>query len=101
MTNQGFLATNPMPPIIQRETENPGRSVSSRMMEPAVMAWWDRPRAVEKNATLRVRVGLGAAHDQVTGSPEIAGGILFLHARKLGEDFFGCLSPHDSHQVSR
>jgi hypothetical protein len=25
----------------------------------AVMAWWDRPRAVEKNATLRVRVGLG------------------------------------------
>lgn len=25
----------------------------------AVMAWWDRPRPVEKNATLRVRLGLG------------------------------------------
>jgi hypothetical protein len=25
----------------------------------AIMAWWDQPRAVEKNATLRVRFGLG------------------------------------------
>lgn len=33
----------------------------------AVMAWWDTPRAVDKPATLRVRVGLGVDPAAVVG----------------------------------
>lgn len=33
----------------------------------AVMAWWDRPRAVEKRAVLKVRVGLGIDPAAVVG----------------------------------
>ena len=46
------------------------------------------------------RVGLGAAHDEITGCPEIAGGIFFLHAREFGEDLFRSLGAHDAHQVA-
>ena len=46
------------------------------------------------------RVGLRSTHDEISWRPEVAGGILLLHAREFGEDFFRGLLAHNPHQVT-